>query len=333
MRCQHSSLQQEWDWEEVMAAQPQIHEYQKHVADRFDLRRSILFGTEVTSCTFDDATSLWTVTTSAGQSFVARYVISCVGCLSTPKNPEIPGLEDFTGEVYHTGEWPHEEVDFSGKTVGIIGTGSSGIQSIPVIAEACKHLTVFQRTPQYSLPANNHVADEEYASTMKKNYATLRELARFSPAGFITGFGGRTSATDGTHMPDASMFKILDKTEEERSVLLEEHGFELFRMLADVGMSMEANQVACDLFAQHLQIVIDDPDTAAKLTPTEQPFGCKRQVMDTGYYAAYNRSNVDLVDLRRGGIKGVTETGLSTEQGDVDFDILVLATGYDAMVR
>lgn len=325
------ALQQEWNWQEVMAAQPQIHEYQRHVADRFDLRRSIQFDTEVAACTFDDDTNLWTVLTSTGQKFTARFLVSCVGCLSTPKKPEIPGLDDFAGEVYHTGEWPHEEVDFSGKKVGIIGTGSSGIQSIPVIAAECEHLTVFQRTPQYSLPANNHKVDEEYVTTMKKNYKTLRELGRYSPAGFITGFGGRTSATDGTHMPQPEMFKILDKTEEERDALLEEHGFELFRLLADVGMSMEANQVACDLFAKHLQAVVDDLDTAAKLTPSDQPFGCKRQVMDTGYYATFNRSNVDLVDLRRGGIKRVTEAGISTEQGDVSFDILVLATGYDAM--
>ena len=324
-------LQQEWEWREVMAAQPEIHEYQRHVADRFDLRRSIQFDTTVTACTFDDATNLWTVSTAGGQRLTARFVVSCVGCLSTPKDPEIPGLDDFAGEVYHTGEWPHEEVDFSGKRVGIIGTGSSGIQSIPIIANECDHLTVFQRTPQYSLPANNHDVDEEYVTTMKKNYAKLRELGRYSPAGFITGFGGRTSATDGTHMPQPQMFKVLDKTEEERDALLEEHGFELFRRLADVGTSMEANQVACDLFAKHLRSVIDDPDTAAKLTPSGQPFGCKRQVMDTGYYATFNRENVDLVDLRRGAINRVTPAGISTEQGDFRFDTLVLATGYDAM--
>ena len=324
-------LEQEWVWDEVMAAQPQILEYQNHVADRHDLRRSIQFNTRVESCTYDAAANLWHVQTAAGETFSAQFLISCVGCLSTPKSPEIPGLADFEGEIFHTGQWPHDPVSFDGKTVGLIGTGSSGIQTIPIVAAAAKHLTVFQRTPQYSLPANNHAADQEYEQTMKKNYKQLRELAKYSPAGFITGFGGAVSATDGTHMPEPTMYSILDKTEEERLALLEEHGLELFRRLEDTGMSMEANQVVCDLFEVKLNQIIDDPDMADKLTPRDQPFGCKRQVMDTGYYATYNRDNVDLVDLRRGGITTVTKTGIVTEQGETEFDILITATGYDAM--
>ena len=283
-------LQQEWDWEEVMAAQPQILEYADHVADRFDLTRSIQFETKVVGCAFNEATEQWAVTTDRGDTFSAQFLIGCVGCLSTPNEPgganDIPGVADFEGPVYHTGRWPHDvsPEDLRGQRVGIIGTGSSGIQSIPVIAEHAEHLTVFQRTAQYSLPANNHDVDEDYRAMIKGNYGPLRELAKKSPAGFITGFGGRTSATDGTHMPEPQMYAIMDMTPEERLEALEREGFELFRQLSDVGMSMEANAVACDLFATHLRNVVHDPDTAAKLTPSGQPFGCKRQVMDTDYY-------------------------------------------------
>jgi cyclohexanone monooxygenase len=316
-------LEQEWDWSEVMAAQPEILEYAGHVADRFDLRRDIQLDTRVASAAFDEARRVWRVETEAGEVFEARFCLMATGCLSSPNTPPIEGAEDFQGAVYHTGQWPREGVDFTGRRVGIIGTGSSGVQSIPVIAEQAEHLTVFQRTPNYTMPAGNRPLTDEDRKRAKAVIDQLRQAERESMAGIVLGFGGNPLV-----VPDR---QILDTTPEERKALVEREGFEAIRYFEDVPIDPEANEIACEMYREQVRRVIDDPETAEKLMPRGYPLGCKRPVIDTDYYATFNRDNVTLVDLRRGGIERITPTGIQTEQGFFELDALVYATGFDAM--
>ncbi|XOV89691.1 MAG: flavin-containing monooxygenase [Pseudomonadota bacterium] len=319
-------LQQEWDWTEVMAAQPEILEYANHVADRFDLRRDIKFNTRVASAHYDDEQKRWLITTESGEAFDARYCIMATGCLSVTNTPTIKGAENFKGAIYHTGQWPHEGVDFSDVTVGILGTGSSGIQAIPVIAETAKHLTVFQRTPNYTMPAHNRPLTKEFIADAKAHYDEIRETERQSQAGII-GYGFGFGGAD-LKMPEES---ILQTTAEERKEALEKEGFAAIRRYADIGLDMKANELACEMYRQQVAKIVKDPETAEGLMPRGYPIGCKRPVIDTDYYETFNRDNVTLVDLRRGGIREITETGIQTEQGHFEFDALVYATGFDAM--
>jgi cyclohexanone monooxygenase len=319
-------LQQEWDWTEVMAAQPEILDYANHVADRFDLRKDIQFDTRVAAARYDDAAGRWHITTEQGDVFEAHYCIMATGCLSVPNTPVIEGAGDFKGPVYHTGQWPHEGVDFSDVTVGIIGTGSSGIQAIPVIAEQAKHLTVFQRTPNYTMPAHNRPLTDDFRAEAKANYDKIRADQRASIAGIVGygfGFGGADLLE-----PDRS---IKETTEEERHRLVEEQGFGAIRPFVDVGLDPESNEMACEMYREHLGHIIEDRTTAEGLMPRNYPIGCKRPVIDTHYYETFNRDNVTLVDLRQGGIERITENGVQTEQGHFEFDVLVYATGFDAM--
>jgi cyclohexanone monooxygenase len=319
-------LEQEWDWTEVMAAQPEILRYANHVADRFDLRPDIEFDTRVASAHYDEESRRWRITTDRGAAFDARFCIMATGCLSMPNTPSFEGADDFSGPVYHTGRWPHEGVDFTGVRVGVIGTGSSGVQSIPVIAEQARHLTVFQRTPNYTMPAYNRLLSEEFKQRAKAEYSDIRQQQRESLAGIIGygyGFGGGKM-----EMPEAS---ILDTSAEEREAELDAKGFGALRQYLDVNLDPEANELACDMYREQVRRIIDDPETAEGLMPRDYPLGCKRPVIDIDYYATFNRDNVTLVDLRRGGIERITETGLQTEQGHFEFDALVYATGFDAM--
>ncbi len=319
-------LEQEWDWTEVMAAQPEILEYAKHVADRHDLRKDIAFNTRVESAHYDEQSKRWKVTTDKGDSFESRFCIMATGCLSKPNTPTIEGADDFAGPVYHTGAWPHEGVDFSGVTVGIIGTGSSGIQAIPEIAKDAKHLTVFQRTPNYTMPANNKPLTEDFRQKAKSNYDDIRETERQSQAGIIGygfGFGGADLKE-----PTES---IKETTPEEREQRLDEEGFAAIRRYVDVGLDMEANEMACEMYREMVSRIVRNPDVAEGLMPKGYPIGCKRPVIDTHYYETFNRDNVTLVDLRKGGIERITETGIQTAQGHFEFDALVYATGFDAM--
>lgn len=321
------ALQQEWEWTEIMAAQPEILRYANHVADRFDLREHIDFNTRVTGAEYLAADNLWAVTTDSGQVYRARFCIMATGCLSVPNTPEIEGQETFAGEVYHTGNWPKDGVDFSGKRVGIIGTGSSGVQSIPVIAREAAHLTVLQRTPNYNLPANNAPLPPEYRERIKSQYADVRAAQRLAQIGvseYSRGLGGLGSYPEPTEA-------ILETTPEQRTAALEEDGFEAIRRYADLALSEEANELACDMYREQVRRMVDDPDTAEGLMPKNYPFGCKRPVIDIGYYETFNRDNVTLVDLRRGGIERITNAGVQTEQGNYEFDVLVYATGFDAM--
>jgi len=319
-------LEQEWDWTEIMAAQPEILEYANHVADRFDLRKDIQFQTRVDSAVFDENSNRWTVVTDSGQTYTARFCVMATGCLSVPNTPRIDGQDNFAGSVYHTGNWPEGGVDFSDAAVGIIGTGSSGIQSIPVIAEQAKHLTVFQRTPNYTMPAANAPLKTEFLRQAKENYSAIRAEQRASQVGIVGygfGFGGAENV-----VPTQ---EIKQTTRAERQRLVEEEGFLAIRRYADVALDEEANELACEMYRDQVKRVIKDPATAQALMPRDYPMGCKRPVIDTNYYETFNRDNVTLVDLRQGGIEKITEAGVRTAQGDYTFDVLVYATGFDAM--
>ena len=319
-------LEQQWDWTEIMAAQPEILEYANHVADRFDLRKDMQFQTRVDRAVFDENSDRWTVVTDSGQTYTARFCVMATGCLSVPNTPRIDGQDNFAGSVYHTGNWPEGGVDFSDAAVGIIGTGSSGIQSIPVIAEQAKHLTVFQRTPNYTMPAANAPLKTEFLRQAKENYSAIRAEQRASQVGIVGygfGFGGAENV-----VPTQ---EIKQTTPSERQRLVEEEGFLAIRRYADVALDEEANELACEMYRDQVKRVIKDPATAQALMPRDYPMGCKRPVIDTNYYETFNRDNVTLVDLRQGGIEEITEAGVRTAKGDYTFDVLVYATGFDAM--
>ncbi len=318
-----SELQQEWEWTEIMPSQPEVLKYLNHVADRFDLRRDIRFETRVTAAAFDEATSRWLVETDSGQSFSAKYCIMATGCLSAPLTPDINGMDTFDGPVHFTNSWPKEGVQLAGKRVGIVGTGSSGVQSIPVIAEEAGHLFVFQRTATYSFPAQNAPLDLERQRQTKEHYGEIREMQRQSFVG-ISGFGMPAWLTP----PSKS---ILEASEEERKEALDRYGFRVIRAFSDVGTNLEANEAACELYREQIRRVIDDPAVAERLSPRGYPVGCKRQVIDTSYYITFNRNNVTLVDLREGGIEEVTPRGVRTTSAEYELDVLVFATGFDAM--
>ncbi|MCG8590692.1 MAG: NAD(P)/FAD-dependent oxidoreductase [Proteobacteria bacterium] len=316
-------LQEEWDWTEIMAAQPEILRYANHVADRFGLRKDIVFDTRVSAAHYDDASGRWQIETEAGGSFVSRFLLLATGCLSEPNTPPIEGADQFAGPVYHTGRWPHEGVDFSGLRVGIIGTGSSGVQAIPVIAEAAEHLTVFQRTPNYTLPAGNRPLSRDQLQRAKARYETIRRAERRSQGGFIFGFGGNAFI--------APTERLLETTEEQREAAMDADGFASLRRYLDIALDPEANELACEMYRELVRRQVRDPDTAEKLSPRGYPIGCKRPVIDTGYLDTFNRDNVTLVDLRRGGIERIVPTGIETSQGTFEIDALVYATGFDAM--
>jgi cyclohexanone monooxygenase len=325
-------LQQTWRWSEAMSEQPEILAYLQHVADRFDLRRDISFSTPVESAVYEEESGTWAVTTTTGERITCRFCVMATGCLSVPLEPDIPGLGEFGGTLAYTSRYPHEGIDFSGRRVAIVGTGSSGVQSIPVVAAQAAHLTVFQRTAVFTLPVGNLPLTDEADRRAKARYDEIRAKQRVSMAGFSsvglpdganTGLGqlGFGTATD----------KILDATPEERQARIEERGLGAIYSWADVLIDPEANEVACELYRDHVRRVVHDPVMAEALCPTGYPIGCKRQVLDTGYYEAFNRDNVDLVDLRRTPIETVTPTGIRTAEAHVEVDVLILATGFDAM--
>ena len=314
-------LEQEWTWTEKYSPQPEILAYANHVADRFDLRRDIEFQTRVDAAVWDDETSRWTLKTSKGDTLSAQFYIMASGCLSHSKLPEIPGVDSFQGPTYHTGHWPHEGVDFTGMRVGVIGTGSSGIQSIPLIAEQAAQLTVFQRTPNFSMPAGNRLLSEEEVSAMKAIYPQHREAARQS------GFG----------VPMAEPTKsALEATPDEREVAYQagwDSGNLVGMLLAynDLLYNKESNDTAAEFIRNKIRSIVKDPQTAEDLCPFDHPMGTKRPCLDTGYYETYNRDNVTLVNLRREPIEEITATGIRTSEREFEFDAIVFATGFDAM--
>jgi cyclohexanone monooxygenase len=314
-------LEQEWQWTERYPGQPEILRYMNHVADRYDLRRDISFNTRVTSTVYDESQNSWVITTSDGGEVTAKYCVTAVGCLSAANKPEFPGADEFEGDSYHTGDWPPTGVDFTGKRVGIIGTGASGIQSIPVIAEQAEHLTVFQRTPNFTIPAANRPLDPEFERQWKEDYREWRRKGRESMSGIPY---------------PVSEASALDATDEERRKVFESAwergGFSfLFGTFADLVATEEANKTVADFVRDKIDEIVQDPAVAEMLKPTTYPLGTKRLPLDTDYYKTFNRPNVTLVDLRTSPIDKVTATGIRTADQEYELDIIVYATGFDAL--
>jgi cation diffusion facilitator CzcD-associated flavoprotein CzcO len=315
-------LLQDWNWSGKYPEQPEILSYINHIADRFDLRRNIQFNTRVASARFIEETNRWEVETDQGDRVTAQYLITGVGCISTSNIPEIKGRETFEGESYHTGAWPHEEVDFTGKRVGIIGTGSSGIQAIPVIAAQADSLTVFQRTPQYTIPARHGTVNRKFLEEeVKPNYEAILDKARRSKGGAPVEFSERLA---------------VEATAEERKEAYEAgwaeggHKF-LWGSFKDIGTDRRANDTAAEFIRSKIRETVKDPETAEKLLPTDHPLGSKRALIDTDYFETYNRDNVELVDIRHSPIQEITPEGIRTEDDEHKFDMIVFATGFDAM--
>lgn len=315
------ALQQEWTWTERYATQPEILAYLDHVADRFDLRRDIRFDTRVTAAAFDDDTGRWTVTTDDGEVLDAAFVVLATGSLSSAALPDLPGLADFAGPVLHTGRWPHEPVDLAGARVGVIGTGSSGIQAIPHLAEQAGHLTVFQRTPAYAVPAGNRPLTAEEVDAVKADYPAFRA----ANSQMTLGFGSRRPPNE---------TPALSVDDEERRRVYEERwqagGLSFLGSFGDLLVDTGANATAAGFVRSKIAETVRDPEVAARLMP-DTLIGCKRLCVDSGYYATFNRPDVELVDVSATPIDAVTPDGVQVGDRHIDLDVLVCATGFDAM--
>lgn len=312
-------LQQEWEWTERYASQPEILAYIEHVADRFDLARDIQFDTRVEAATFDEDANEWEVETDRGVTLRAQYFIMGVGCLSAPIKPAFDGEADFTGETYQTSLWPKEKVDFTGKRVGIIGVGSSAIQAGPLIAEEAEHVYIYQRTPNFVVPAQNRPLSAEEVAAIKSDYKGFRAKA----------YAGLTAFLFQRH--DRSVF---DLAPDERRAKFDEYweigGLPFLGAFNDILFDDDANRECVAYWRSRIDEIIDDPKIADLLTPDEE-FGCKRLCSGTGFYEMFNRDNVTLVDVRNKGIERVTAEGLRAEGIDYDLDMIIYATGFDAM--
>jgi cyclohexanone monooxygenase len=314
-------LDREWTWSERYAAQPEILRYLEHVTRKFDLDRDITFSTRVRAAHFAADRQAWTVTTDTGESVGCRFLIMATGCLSVPKEPDIPGAGRFTGAVYHTSRWPHEGVDFTGQRVAVIGTGSSAVQSIPLIAEQAASLTVFQRTPSYCMPARNRPLTEAETAAIRADYPAIRALLPTTAAG-MPARGAARSALEVT----------ADERDEEFWAGWNIGGLTgLTGTFTDIITSQAANDLAADFVRARIAETVADPVTAAALQPRSYPFGTKRPCLEGGYYETFNRPNVSLVDLRATPLEEITETGLRTTDASYEVDAIVFATGFDAM--
>jgi cyclohexanone monooxygenase len=314
-------LQQEWNWSERYAPQPEILKYANHVADRFNLRGDIQFDTRVDQARFDETTNRWSVLTSDGKTVTAVHVVLATGCLSNARMPDIKGLKDFKGQVYHTGHWPHRQVDFTGQRVGVIGTGSSAIQSVPVIAAQASHLTVFQRTANFSIPARNAPLTAEERDAFRADYPEIRRKAREEMRNGIV-----------QELPDRG---ALDDGDNERRAKYESRwskgGLTFMGVYNNLALDKAANDTAAEFVRGKIAEIVRDPHTAKLLQPDNHPIGSKRICVDTEYYATFNRPNVSLVDIRAGGIEEITANAVRAGGRDYEVDALVLATGFDAM--
>jgi len=313
-------LQKEWNWTERYATQPEILVYANHVADKFDLRRDIQFETRITSAVFDEKVNRWAVGTDRGDRLSAKFLISATGCLSAARMPDFKGLDTFTGKWFHTGHWPHEGVDFTGKRVGIIGTGSSAIQSIPVIARQAAHLTVFQRTPNFSLPANNESLTPEKIKKYKENFAEIKRMARESAGGVNV-----------APREESALQVAQDEREREFEARWGQGGFYLLQAYIDLLATNEANETVAEFVRNKIRQVVKNPAVAEMLAPKDHPLGTKRICIDSEYFETYNRDNVTLVNIRNAPIEEITPKGLRTGGKEYEFDIIVFATGFDAM--
>jgi cyclohexanone monooxygenase len=317
-------LEQEWEWSEVFPAQEELERYFNHVADRFDLRRDIQLGTRVTAATYDDANQRWLVETDHDDRFSAQFLVMGTGCLSAPLAPEIPGRETFAGVSLYTNAWPKDPPDLTGMRVGLIGTGSSGVQATPELARDAAELYVFQRTPHYAWPAGNKPLDPDLQQKVKEQYRELRVEQRRN-------YGGVVGTSGAIAVPLPRDVAILEASPDERLAAVDELGWAACRAWSDVLRDLDANEAGAELYREMLRRVIEDPETADGLSPRDLPLGCKRPILHTDYYETFNLDHVTLVDLRRGAIQEITPTGIQTAQGFYELDVIVFATGFDAM--
>lgn len=313
-------IQQEWTWSEQFASQPEILAYANFVADRLDLRRHFAFNTRVVSAAWDEGARLWRATTDSGEVLEAPYCIMATGPLSVPKDPDIPGIERFEGLLLRAQKWPHEQVDFAGKRVGVIGTGSTGIQIVQTLGKEAGELFVFQRTPSYTLPMRNHVLEPDYVEEMKRNYPAMREAMRNNPTG-------------GTRPVSTRPFFSLPPSQRRQTMeqAWENGGHTFLGSFADLMTNQEANDQVADFVREKIGKIVEDPVTAEALKPRGYPIFARRPCLDTEYYETYNRPNVHLVDCLKAPVVEITQKGVRTEAGETELDILILATGYDAL--
>ena len=313
-------LQQDWHWPEKFSAQPDILAYANHVADRFNLKKDIEFNIEVKASRFDENLKTWKITTNTGEEIDAQYFIMATGCISTTQIPNIKGLSDYVGNTFHTGDWPHEEVDFSGQSIAVIGTGSSGIQSIPVLAKQAKKLTVFQRTPNYSIPSQNEPMTKKYERSWKDVYSERRKEMRYSAHGSLK---------------DLNDVPALSVDEDQRQELYTKRwaigGTGFLGSFNDLLTNADANYTAAEYVRQQIKRVVKDKETAEILCPRSYPIGTKRICIDTGYFETYNRENVKLVDISKKPIQRLVTDGIIVDDQLYPFDSIIFATGFDAM--
>jgi cation diffusion facilitator CzcD-associated flavoprotein CzcO len=313
-------LLEEWEWSERYPEPPEIMRYLNHVARKFDLRRDIRFRSRVTTARYDDAAHRWAVETESGDRYTATYLITAVGCLSSANIPNIPGLNSFAGEWFHTGQWPHDGVDFNGKRVGQIGTGSTGIQAAPVIAETAAHLTVFQRTANYSVPARNGPLSAEFKRYVQEHHDEIRRIVRSTPNG---------------HPFTIAERKAFDVTPDERAAIYqaawEKGGLQFRACFQDLLVSKAANDTASEFIKDKIRAIVNDPKTAEALAHIDHPYAAKRPPIDSNYFETFNRDNVSLVNLRADPIERITPSGIKTRSTEYELDIIVFATGFDAM--
>jgi len=314
-------LIEKWDWSERYPSQPEILRYLEFVADELDVEKHFRFRTRVESAFYDDHTDRWTVTTDTGNTVVTKYFVTAVGCLSTSQTPDFPGLEKFGGATYHTADWPKGGVDFTGKKVGVIGTGSSGVQVIPLVAEQAAKLTVFQRTPAFSLDCGNRPLTDAERREFKENIETFKAISKTTPSGQFT---------------DTLEVSALDHTHEERWAVYEERwkrhrAIDLIQAYPDLFSNREANETIAEFFRSKIRAVVQDPDLAEQLSPRTYPLGAKRITLDTKYFQTYNRDNVELVSLRETPLEEFTEKGIRAGEIEHELDAVVLATGFDAI--
>ena len=313
-------MMREWEWSERYPGQAEIMRYLNFAADRFDLKKDIQFDTRVTAAHYNQATNRWHVRTEAGETFVVKFLITAVGCLSTANVPNFPGLDSFKGDWYHTGEWPHEGVDFTGKRVGMIGTGSTGIQAAPVIAETAAHLTVFQRTANYSVPARNVPLTPEFQQYIKDNPTEIREATHST----LNGQPFRIEERMALETPPEEREAIYEKA-------WERGGLQFRASFKDMMASKAANDTAAEFIKGKIRSIVKDPKTAATLSDIDHPYAAKRPPIDSGYFETFNRPNVSLVDVKAAPIERISPAGLCTKEAEYPLDIIVFATGFDAM--
>ena len=315
-----AEILQEWNWTERFPSQAEIERYLNFVADRLDLRKDIQFKTRVVAAGYDEASLRWTVETDAGEVVKTRYVVTAIGGLTTANVPAIPGLEDFEGDWYHTGQWPKEGVDLSGKRVGVIGTGSTGTQLIPVVAQQAAELTVFQRTANYSMPARNAPLDPDFIAEVKANYAQIWQMAKSSKGG----------------MPFPAPSENFDQVAENEAyrryeAAWERGGVRVLHQFMDVYSNSKSNEFAANFFRDKIRETVNDPVVAEKLAPKGYPIGAKRAVLDTNYFETFNLAHVHLVDVKATPITKITSSGIRVGDLDYPLDVIILATGYDAV--